>query len=265
MNMLIKKMNNSSTDYKHANEGWIYCLCNYRDRTAVKIGMTLDIERRMKEANNSFTIEGFYIVIAKFVQKPFQKEQIIHKIFAEYRVSSNREFFWVLKAGVFENILRVFDLVDGRTHPLSKRSLTYRKYNYVQPIVVNDEPIVSSNPIRPTLPVDMSSVESVNEFNKKSIQFAEEFKQYNTQRFHEVFQREFKLTNCDNDILHMNTLSDVMEQNDVHARDNIIVLMQHYNKFPTHTKNGVVYRGVVRKSHVIFKDFEYDSSDADDS
>ncbi len=258
-------MNNSDENYKTAQEGWIYCICNYSDRTIVKLGMTLNMERRMKEANNSFTVHGFYIVIAKFVQKPFEKEQIIHKIFDQYRVVHNREFFDVTKAGVFENILHIFNLVDGRVHPLSKRSLSYRKYNYVSPVVTNEEPIVSSKPIRPTLPVDMSSVESVNEFNKKSIQFAEEFKQYNTQRFHEVFQREFKLTNSDNDILHMNTLENVMEQNDVHARDNIIVLMQHYNKFPTHTKNGVVYRGVVRKSHVIFKDFEYDSSEADDS
>lgn len=256
-------MNNSSIDYKHAEEGWIYCLCNYRDRTVVKIGMTMDIERRMKEANNSFTVEGFYIIIAKYCTRPYEKEKIIHKIFDEYRVVHNREFFDVTRPNVFENILRVFDLVDGKVHPLSKRSLTYRKYNYVQPTVI-DEPIVSSKPIHPSLPTT-NSVESVNEFNKKSIEFAQQFKQYNTQRFHEVFQREFKLTNCDNDILHMNTLSDVMEQNDVHARDNIIVLMQHYNKFPTHTKNGVVYRGVVRKSHVIFKDFEYDSSEADDS
>ncbi len=255
-------MNNSSTDYKHIEEGYIYALVNYRDREQIKIGMTVDLQKRLQQANNTFVSEGFYVAIAKYCTRPYEKEQIIHKIFAEYRVSPNREFFWVLKPDVFENILRVFDLVDGRVHPLSKRSLSYRKYNYVQPSSI-DEP-TSVKPIHPSLPTT-NSVESVNEFNKKSIEFAQQFKQYNTQRFHEVFQREFKLTNSDNDILHMNTLENVMEQNDVHARDNIIVLMQHYNKFPTHTKNGVVYHGVVRKSHVIFKDFEYDSSEADDS
>ena len=159
--------------------------------------------------------------------------------------------------------ISLFDLIDGKVYPLSKRSLTYRKYNYIPPVVTNDEP-TSIKPIRPKL-ATTNSVQEANEFNKKSIQFAEEFKIYNTTRFHEVFQREFKLTNCDNDILHMNTLENVMEQNDVHVHDNIIVLMQHYNKFPIHTKNGPVYRGVIKKSHVVFKDFEYDSNSDNDN
>ena len=73
--------------YKSAVQGWIYCLMNYRDRTNVKIGMTLDIEDRLRAANGSFQIDGFFIVIAKWVNNPYEREQTIHRILKKKRLN----------------------------------------------------------------------------------------------------------------------------------------------------------------------------------
>lgn len=113
-------------DYKSAREGWVYCIVNYRDRERVKIGMTTrPMELRMKEANGTFTVDGFYIAIAKFVRNPYQKEQAIHNILSEHRVSARREFFDVQRPGVFPKILQLFELMDGDTHADSKMRLDY--------------------------------------------------------------------------------------------------------------------------------------------
>ncbi len=112
--------------YKTAAEGWIYCIVNFRDRDMVKIGMTSrSMESRMKDANGSFTTDGFYIVVAKHVRKPYEREQAIHKILGQYRVTTNREFFDVRVPGVFDNVLRIFELMDGDVHPESKFRLDY--------------------------------------------------------------------------------------------------------------------------------------------
>lgn len=233
---------NVNLNYKTADEGWIYCICNFRDREQVKIGMTLNMERRLDEANNSFVSEGFYIVIAKFVKEPYRKEQVIHQIFAEQRVNPKREFFNVLQRGVFKKIMQVFDLLDGRVHPLSKRSLTYRNYStgslLVQTISTTTNEVPVNNPVS---------------------KFSDEFKLFNTQRFKDVFQREFQLTNSDNDKTRLDTIDQIMKINDVHG--DVVVHMQGLQKFPVLTKNGHVYTGVIKKSHVTFSDFEYDDNE----
>ena len=237
----MNQTNVNNTNYKTADEGWIYCICNFRDREQVKIGMTLNMERRLEEANNSFVSEGFYIVIAKFVKEPYRKEQVIHQIFAEHRVNPKREFFSVLQRGVFKKIMQVFDLLDGRVHPLSKRSLTYRNYStesvLVQTTTTNDVP-VNNNPVS---------------------KFSDEFKLFNTQRFKDVFQREFQLTNSGNDKTRLDIIEQIMKINDVHG--DVVVHMQGLQKFPVLTKNGHVYTGVVKKTRVSFSDFEYDPYD----
>ena len=236
-------MNSSNLNYKTAEEGWIYCICNFRDREQVKIGMTLNMERRLDEANNSFVSEGFYIVIAKFVKDPYRKEQVIHQIFAEQRVNPKREFFNVLQRGVFEKILQVFELIDGRVHPLSKRSLTYRKYNS------NTDSLVVQTTTTNEVPVPVTPVSK----------FSDEFKLFNTQRFKDVFQREFQLTNSDNDKTRLDNIEQIMKLNDVHG--DVVVHMQGLQKFPVLTKNGHVYTGVIKKTRVSFSDFEYDPYD----
>lgn len=237
-------MNSLHLNYKTAEEGWVYCICNFRDREQVKIGMTLNMERRLDEANNSFVSEGFYIIIAKFVKDPYKKEQVIHQIFAEQRVNPKREFFNVLQRGVFEKILQVFELIDGRVHPLSKRSLTYRKYStdslLVQTTTTNEVPVPINN-------------------NNPVSKFSDEFKLFNTQRFKDVFQREFQLTNSDNDKTRLDNIEQIMKLNDVHG--DVVVHMQGLQKFPVLTKNGHVYTGVVKKTRVTFSDFEYDPYD----
>jgi hypothetical protein len=241
-----------NSNYKTADEGWIYCICNFRDREQVKIGMTLNMERRLDEANNSFVSEGFYIVIAKFVTSPYRKEQVIHQIFHEHRVNPKREFFSVLQRGVFKKILQVFDLLDGRVHPLSKKSLTYRNYSLNSS---NNE----TNSVVPDEPVGDTTTTTSSPVVTK---FAEELKIHNTQRFKDVFLREFKLTNSDNDKTRLDTIEQIMKLNDVHG--DVVVHMQGLQKFPVLTKNGHVYTGVVRKTRltsVSFADFEYDPYD----
>lgn len=242
-------MNN--VNYKTAEEGWIYCICNFRDREQVKIGMTLNMERRLDEANNSFVSEGFYIVIAKFVKEPYRKEQVIHQIFHEHRVNPKREFFNVLQRGVFKKILQVFELLDGRVHPLSKRSLTYRNYS-------STSTIVNYNYV--THDHESSTHEEDESVTNSPIvtKFSDDLKIYNTQRFKDVFLREFKLTNSDNDKTRLDTIDQIMKINDVHG--DIVVHMQGLQKFPVLTKNGHVYTGVIKKSHVTFSDFEYDDN-----
>ncbi len=112
--------------YQSAREGWVYCIVNFRDREHVKIGMTTrPMEHRMKEANGTFTVDGFYIVVAKFVRNPYDREQTIHNILAEHRVSESREFFDVRSPAVFRRILQLFELMDGEVHADSKMRLDY--------------------------------------------------------------------------------------------------------------------------------------------
>jgi hypothetical protein len=116
----------SDSSYQSAREGWVYCIVNFRDRDHVKIGMTTrPMENRMKEANGTFMVDGFYIVIAKFVRNPYDREQTIHNILAEHRVTESREFFDVRRPGVFRRILQLFDLMDGDVHADSKLRLDY--------------------------------------------------------------------------------------------------------------------------------------------
>ncbi len=112
--------------YKSAVQGWIYCLMNYRDRTNVKIGMTLDIEDRLRAANGSFHIDGFYIVIAKWVNNPYEREQTIHRLLKNKRVNPKREFFDVTDPDSLKDILDIFSLIDGHEHPKSRKNFNYR-------------------------------------------------------------------------------------------------------------------------------------------
>ncbi len=188
------------------------------------------------------------------MKEPYRKEQLIHQIFHEHRVNPKREFFSVLQRGVFKKILHVFDLLDGRVHPLSKKSLTYRNYNF-SPV---DESVID----QPSVSVieDPSTTTNTERTNSPVVtKFADDFKIHNTHRFKEVFLREFKLTNSDYDKTRLDTIEQIMKLNDVHG--DVVVHMQGLQKFPVLTKNGHVYTGVVKKTRltsVSFADFEYD-------
>lgn len=129
-------------DYKTAEEGWVYCIANPRDPEQVKIGMTskTTMEQRLKEASRTFVSEGFYIVIAMFVKKPYEREQRLHRILRDARVNPLREFFDVAACGGVERILDLFLLMEGTVHPASRKSLRFRSSRVVAPANVPQQP-----------------------------------------------------------------------------------------------------------------------------
>jgi hypothetical protein len=103
--------------YHSASFGWIYCIIHPREPEHIKIGMTTrSVESRLRTAN-TFSTQSFQIAQAKYIQRPFQTEQLLHEIFEPYRVMSNREFF---RADCLPNVMAAFQLVPGVVHPESK-------------------------------------------------------------------------------------------------------------------------------------------------
>jgi len=103
--------------YHSASFGWIYCIIHPREPEHIKIGMTTrSVESRLRSAN-TFSTQPFQIAQAKYVERPFQTEQLLHEIFEPYRVTSNREFF---RADCLPNVMAAFELVAGVVHPESK-------------------------------------------------------------------------------------------------------------------------------------------------
>lgn len=106
-----------SMAYHSASYGWIYCIIHPREPEHIKIGMTTrSVESRLRSAN-TFSTQPFQIAQAKYVERPFQTEQVLHEIFEPYRVVSNREFF---RADCLPNVMAAFELVAGVVHPDSK-------------------------------------------------------------------------------------------------------------------------------------------------
>ena len=82
-----------------ASVGYVYCFrCESMPGT-YKIGMTTcDIESRLAQANRRSTWQlpnNYTHLLSKRVNNPRVKEQLIHKVLDEYRVSPRREFFKV--------------------------------------------------------------------------------------------------------------------------------------------------------------------------
>jgi hypothetical protein len=117
----------NSINSRNADFGWVYCLINPADTTKVKIGFTsIRLEDRLRQANNTFTADDYFIGIAKYVRKPYEREQAIHKILEKSRYRSDREFFTVNGESDFKRVLQIFSLMDGDEHPDSKKRLYYR-------------------------------------------------------------------------------------------------------------------------------------------
>jgi len=94
-------------------EGYVYCFTNESMPGLVKIGMTTRTpEERLHEANNNGAPTyrpptPYVIELAKRVNDPSRREQIIHKYFDHERVNPRREFFRV----PMERIKPLFDLM----------------------------------------------------------------------------------------------------------------------------------------------------------
>ena len=75
--------------------GIVYCLENPAMPDLVKIGTTQDIEQRIKSLDNTSVPLPFVCVAAMEVDDATEIEQLLHDVFGDHRVRSNREFFEV--------------------------------------------------------------------------------------------------------------------------------------------------------------------------
>ena len=77
--------------------GYVYCFSCESMPGIYKIGMTTrNVEDRLIEANKPSTWkipEDFKHILSKRVCNPYKKEQLIHKLLKDYRVTQRREFF----------------------------------------------------------------------------------------------------------------------------------------------------------------------------
>jgi len=77
--------------------GYVYCFSCESMPGIYKIGMTTrNVEDRLVEANKPSTWkipDDFKHILSKRVCNPYKKEQLIHKILKDYRVTHRREFF----------------------------------------------------------------------------------------------------------------------------------------------------------------------------
>jgi hypothetical protein len=214
-------------EYKTATDGWVYCIVNFRDRERVKIGMTTrPMENRMKEANGTFTVDGFYIAIAKFVRNPYEKEQAMHMILSEHRVSARREFFDVQTPGVFDKIVRLFDLMDGEVHAESKLRLDYN----MRRARVSTPPEENHAPAKRTRA--MSS-------------------------FRDAFWKSFESADLSRFVL----VSDVVAEMEKQGFTDVSVDMQNIGLFPyENARRQMVYRAIQRKT-IDLSSFKYTEED----
>ena len=94
---------------KNIVKGWIYCLSNQAMPHIHKIGYTESLEKRVAELQKSGVPYPFQIEFAKNVFQPFEKEQKIHEILKNDRITKKREFF---KTDL-QKIKHLFELTDG--------------------------------------------------------------------------------------------------------------------------------------------------------
>lgn len=73
--------------------GIVYVLANPAMPDYVKIGITQDLQDRMKSLDGTSVPVPFECVYAAVVQNPRQWEQTLHAVFTESRVNPRREFF----------------------------------------------------------------------------------------------------------------------------------------------------------------------------
>ncbi|MGY3805361.1 GIY-YIG nuclease family protein [Pigmentibacter ruber] len=89
--------------------GTVYVLLNDSMPGLVKIGMTENLVRRMKELYNTSVPTPFQLFYAKTVEKPEFVESKIHAALADFRVNENREYFEINPI----RVQAILDLVTG--------------------------------------------------------------------------------------------------------------------------------------------------------
>ena len=89
--------------------GVVYCLTNPEMPDLVKIGMTTDLERRLRQLDNTSVPVPFECVMAVEVENAVEAEKLLHEVFGTQRVRPSREFF---RVGV-EYVLAAMRLTGG--------------------------------------------------------------------------------------------------------------------------------------------------------
>lgn len=80
--------------------GIVYCLTNPAMPGYVKIGMTKNLDQRLRQLDNTSVPVAFECVSAIDVDDPKKVEQLLHEAFDDRRVRRTREFFEVSPAQV---------------------------------------------------------------------------------------------------------------------------------------------------------------------
>jgi hypothetical protein len=94
---------------KVGNKGIIYIISNPAIPGLVKIGKTVNLEKRMKQHFNSSVPLPFRCVYAKKVKNYSEVERKLHKGLKSHRENPNREFFRISE----EEVINFLELVDG--------------------------------------------------------------------------------------------------------------------------------------------------------
>ena len=88
----------------------VYCLENPAMPDLVKIGRTQDLEQRLKSLDTTSVPWPFVCFVAVEVEDARETEQLLHDVFSDQRVRSNREFFKVSP----ERVAAALRLTRGR-------------------------------------------------------------------------------------------------------------------------------------------------------
>ncbi len=90
--------------------GIVYCLENPAMPDLVKIGMTTDLERRLRDLDGTNVPVPFECVMAVEVDDPRTAERLLHEVFDAQRVRKSREFFRVGS----QHVVAAMRLTGGR-------------------------------------------------------------------------------------------------------------------------------------------------------
>jgi len=89
--------------------GWIYWLRNPAFPQMGKLGMTSDLDKRLKDLYTTGVPDPFTMIFARKVTNPYEKERIMHSLLSDKRYSTRREFFMETD----ERVKMLFSLCEG--------------------------------------------------------------------------------------------------------------------------------------------------------
>jgi len=116
----------------------VYILTNESMPNYIKIGITSDLERRMRELDNTSVPLPFECFYACTVKDMTFVEKQLHEAFADHRVRSTREFFELspiraasaLKLAEIENITPSVDIVESKEDQVALDKARARRPNF---------------------------------------------------------------------------------------------------------------------------------------